>query len=236
MTSMAWALRPQLRYVVRQSVRQSFAAAAPLVPRGPAWVHWAQHARWADFLTRAVVTRLLVELTKPTWLPLWLPRSSQTGGGAPAGAPPGGANKPAADRSRQLSVADLLRMMINEPGQYLVHRTFNQAVGELWEGTVIDARYPAGTRDLNAPAGIYAVPGLVGVPYGDWCVIFKKNGTGHHFGSVAATANAPNANKEEMVCLQSIPVSAAFGWSTSADAEEAKRRYDEHKKTAGTSK
>ncbi|KOV78502.1 hypothetical protein [Nocardia sp. NRRL S-836] len=242
MTSMVFALRAQLRRTVRQSVRRSFTTAVPVIPRGQDW------ARWADFLTQDVVQPLLTEITAPGWLHTWLPQASPAGNNTPAGddtpagnntpagTPPGGSDKPSADTSRQLSVATLLDMMIRKQGQYLVHRTFNRAVGELWEGTVIDAGYPAGTLDPNAPPGIYAVPGLVGVEYGSWCVIFKKGAPGHYFTSVAVTADAKNTNKDEMICIRDIETSAAHGWCTVEDVLEAKKQYDAHKKAAGTSK
>ncbi|USX52877.1 hypothetical protein [Lentzea sp. HUAS12] len=220
MTSMVWALRPQLRYVVRQSVRRSFATAAPLVPRAQDWVQWAQQARWANYLNQEVV-RSLLAMTTPAWLATWRTRPSTPGTGTPGGAPAGGSDRPAG-RSRRLSVADLLWMIINEPGKYVVHRTYDRDVGELREGTVIDARYPAGTDDNNAPAGIYVIPGLVGVPYGDLCVLFEKVSPHYHFGSLARTADAPNANKEELLSTESISVEHAVGCYTAKDAEEAK--------------
>ncbi|SDF73797.1 hypothetical protein SAMN05216553_10336 [Lentzea fradiae] len=225
MTSMIFALRAQVRGTVRQSVRRSFTTAVPAAPRGQDWVRWDQRERWADFLTRDVVPPLMAAIEVPEWLRSWLPQQ------VPGGVPVGGPDKPAADTSRRLPVARLLRMMIEEPGQYLAHRTFNQAVGELWEGTVIDASYPAGKLDPNAPPGIYAVPGLVGVEYGDWCVIFKKGTPGHYFTSVAVTSNT-DTNKEEMICIRDIPTSAAYGWCTVTDVLEAKRQYDAHKKAA----
>ncbi|WNV83923.1 hypothetical protein [Umezawaea sp. Da 62-37] len=235
MTSMVTPLRAQIRRTVRQSVRRSFVTAVPVVPRARAWVQWGQRGQWAAFLSQDVVQRFLAEIAAPTWLRSWFPQPTQTAIGTPTGAPSGDPDKPAA-KTRQLPVATLLDMMSEKSGQYLVHRTFNQAIGELREGTVIDASYPAGTLDPNAPPGIYVIPGLVGVEYGDWCVIFEKGTGDHYFGSVAVTAGAEGANKEEKVCIHDIPTSAAHGWCTVKDVKEAKKQYDAHKKVTGTSK
>ncbi len=236
MTSMVFPLRAQFGRIVRRSVRRSFATAVPVVPRGQAWHQWAQHQQWADFLNQDVAPQVLAEIAAPTWLASWWPQLAQAGDGTPTGAPSGGSGKPAAGRSKQKSVADLLNMMINEPGRYLVHRTFSQAIGELREDAVIDASYPAGTLDPNAPPGIYVIPGLVGVQYGKWCVIFEKGKAAHHFASVAVTAGVEPVNKEEMVCIRDIPTSDAYGWCTVEDVLEAKKQYDAHKKAAGLSR
>ncbi|MFD5826386.1 hypothetical protein [Lentzea sp. NPDC060358] len=211
MTSMVFALRATMRLVVRRSALRSYGTVAPRI----AFRH--DQARLADFLTGQVVQQVVDDIA------VSLP---------PLPEPP----PDRAAKSKQLSVATLLDMMINEKGKYLVHRTSVRAIGELWEGREIDAGYPAGTLDPNAPPGIYAVPGLVGVPYGDWCVIFKKGDPGHYFTSVGVTADAENANKEEMICVRNIRTSAAHGWCTVADVREAKKQYDAHnKKVAGTS-
>ncbi|MDX3662167.1 hypothetical protein PV646_33105 [Streptomyces sp. ID05-26A] len=241
MTSMMVALRVQVRRTVRQSVRRSLSTAVPAIPRGQDWFQWAHRGQWVDSLTLHVIPQFLAQIVAPAWLPSWLQQPSQTGNSTPVGnstqtgGPAGGSDKPAADESRHLSVETLVKMMIRERGMYLVHRTFNQAVGELWKGTVIDASYPAGTLDPNAPPGIYVIPGVVGVEYGDWCVIFKTGATAHYFGSVAVTAGTKNVNKEEKVCIHDIPTSDAHGWCTVKEVKEAKRQYDAYKKSTDAS-